>query len=335
MTKLSIIVPVFNVENYIRPCFESIFKQGLDDNDYEIIIVNDGSTDNSMKMIDDLISQHKNITIINQENQGLSVARNNGITAAKGEYILMPDSDDLLVEGSLKPILEKALETRDDMVIADFLRMDDNEIQNVKKTLLKQPIFVSYEKTGERFLIEDMLPAECYVWRTLFRRDFLLKNNITFYPGIYFQDIPFTHECYLKANKCLRISSLLNIYRRGHNNAATALSSFSVKKARDLCIAITKIWELSRLNNISPALKKKIESNIHVIYMNLCFRITFFLNNRKDAISTLKFLNKQAPDLRFTNTISQRIGDLLRRKMPNIYLKYISFKWNFHHQYSN
>ena len=78
-TKLSIILPVYNVEKYIRPCIESIFKQGLDDMDFEVIIVNDGSTDRSMEMIEAIINQHNNITVINQENQGVSVARNNGI----------------------------------------------------------------------------------------------------------------------------------------------------------------------------------------------------------------------------------------------------------------
>ena len=97
---LSIIVPVYNVEEYVRPCLESIFKQDLDDSRFEVIIVNDGSTDRSMEMIADIIQAHSNITVINQENLSLSVARNNGIAVAKGEYIIMPDSDDLLTENS-------------------------------------------------------------------------------------------------------------------------------------------------------------------------------------------------------------------------------------------
>ena len=84
--QLSIIVPVYNVEKYIRPCIESIFRQGLDSNLFEVIVINDGTKDNSMEMITDIISQHSNITVINQDNQGLSVVRNNGIAAAKGEY---------------------------------------------------------------------------------------------------------------------------------------------------------------------------------------------------------------------------------------------------------
>ena len=121
MTKLSIIVPVYNVEKYIRTCVESIFRQGLDESIFEVIIVNDGTKDNSMEMIADIIKTHSNISVIEQENQGLSVARNNGIAAAKGEYIFMPDSDDLLIDNSLPFLLNKATETKADLIVADFL----------------------------------------------------------------------------------------------------------------------------------------------------------------------------------------------------------------------
>ena len=138
MKKLSIIVPIYQVERYIRPCIESIFKQGLDDTDFELIIVNDGTKDRSMEMIADIISQYDNIIVINQENQSLSVARNNGIAAAKGEYIFMPDSDDMLIENSLKPLLEKALETKADLVVADFLTMTSEEIVDFYKKDFQQ-----------------------------------------------------------------------------------------------------------------------------------------------------------------------------------------------------
>ena len=161
-------------------------------------------------MIADIIQQHKNITVINQENQGLSVARNNGIAIAKGEYILMPDSDDLLVPNSLKPLLEKALETRADMVVADFIKMKDEEIAALKENYPSQRgAFTCRETTGEELFLHDLGPHECYVWRTLYKRDFLSSNNLHFVPGICYEDIPFTHEAYLKAGKCIRAPWLL------------------------------------------------------------------------------------------------------------------------------
>lgn len=126
---LSIIVPVYKVEKYIRPCFESIFQQGLSDDIYEIIVVNDGTPDHSMEVVADLLEQHNNITIINQENQGLSVARNTTLACAIGEYILMLDSDDLLVDNSLPLILEKAINSKADIVMADFLKMEEEELR--------------------------------------------------------------------------------------------------------------------------------------------------------------------------------------------------------------
>lgn len=120
MISLSIIVPVYNVENYIRSSIESIYRQGLDENSFEIIIVNDGTNDKSMEMIADIIKEHSNITVLEQDNQGLSVARNNGIATAKGEYIFMPDSDDLLIDNSLPTLLNKAIETKADLIVANF-----------------------------------------------------------------------------------------------------------------------------------------------------------------------------------------------------------------------
>ena len=109
MKSLSIVIPVYNVENYIRANMESIFRQGLSDDCFEVIIIDDGTNDRSIEVISDIIEQHPNITVVKQENQGLSVARNNGIALATGEYILMPDSDDLLVFDSLPPLLHAAL----------------------------------------------------------------------------------------------------------------------------------------------------------------------------------------------------------------------------------
>ena len=133
MTQISIIVPIYNVENYVLLSLESIYKQGLDEESFEVILINDGSTDKSMEIIADFILHHKNIIVINQENQGLSVARNNGIAHARGEYILMPDSDDLLIENSLPTLLDLAIKNQADLVVADFIEMYDEQIKKKKK----------------------------------------------------------------------------------------------------------------------------------------------------------------------------------------------------------
>ena len=108
MKRLSIILPIYNVEAYIKVGLESIFRQGLDDDAFEVILVNDGTPDNSIGVVDDIISQHQNIIVINQENQGVSIARNSGLNKSQGEYVFFMDPDDLLVDNALSVLLKKA-----------------------------------------------------------------------------------------------------------------------------------------------------------------------------------------------------------------------------------
>lgn len=319
---LSIIVPVYNVEEYIRPCIESIFQQGLNDDNFEIIIVNDGTMDRSMDNIQDIIGQHKNITIVNQENQGLSVARNNGIAIAKGEYILMPDSDDLLIENSLKPLLEKAIESQADIVVADFLSMTDEEIERSKNSQLQKTTFDYWEKTGKELFIQDLNPYQCYVWRSLYRRIYLLENNLKFVPGIYIQDVPFTHECYLKANKCIKTSWLLNIYRKGHESATF---SFNPKKAKDFCTAIAKTWELTHLEDLSPQIQDKLREDIYASFSMMIWITVHKIKKASDRIDIIDYLKQQAPDLWFNKGIKQKLESLIYRYMPHFLIHFRFF----------
>lgn len=322
MTKLSIIVPVYNVEKYIRPCFESIFKQGLDDMDFEVIIVNDGTKDKSMEMIADIISQHQNISVINQENQGLSVARNMGISAAKGEYIFMLDSDDLIIDNSIPFLLEHALSSKADLVVADFIKMSDEEVSHIQTDSIKQKEKIKLtEKIGERLLLEDLHPRQCYVWRTLFRRLFITDNNILFSPGILYQDVPFTHECYIKAKKCIRTNWLLNIYRIREESATY---SFNIKKAKDFCIAISKTWELSHIEGLSLQVQRKLQDDVFTSISVMLWATSHAIKKASDREKIIDFLRQEVPDLNLRNGVKQRIATFMFKRMPHVlvFLRY-------------
>ena len=311
---ISIIIPVYNVEKYIRPCLESVLRQNLDESTFEIIIVNDGTKDRSMEMIQDIINNHSNISVINQENLSLSVARNNGIAKAKGEYILMPDSDDLLIDDSLHLLLEKAIETKADLVVADFLEMTDEEID--ANNVIPQKEWHVEEKSGERLFLEDLNPRQCYVWRTLFRREFLLENHLQFVPGIRYQDVPFTHECYLKAKKCLRIKWLLNIYRKGHESATY---SFDRRKAHDFCLSIAETWKLTKREN-SPEIQKKLKNDIYISFSTLICLISYSFEDDSVRKEILSFLKMQVPDLSFRNGLNQIFTWGLYKYLPHIFI---------------
>lgn len=317
MTELSIIVPVYQVEKYIRPCIESIFKQGIDEERFELIIVNDGSTDHSMEMIADIIHQHSNITVINQDNLSLSVARNNGIAIAKGEYIIMPDSDDLLIEKSLKPLLEKALETKVDMMVADFLTMTDDEIEHTNVSMLQQPTYEFTMKTGHELFLQDMSPYHCYVWRALYRRDFITSNHLSFYPGIRYQDIPFTHECCFRASNCIKSNIVLNIYRRWPGSSTRA---YTINNSRHFITSIALTWRLRQIEGLSSDVVYKLEENIFTSLRTMIYHTLHCIKHRKDRYALINYINFQAPDLYFTHGIRQRLTTIMIKWMPHLFI---------------
>ena len=316
MIKLSIIVPVYNVEKYIHSCFECIFRQELDETEFEVIIVNDGTKDNSMEKIADFIKEHSNISVINQENQGLSVARNNGIAKAKGEYVYMPDPDDLLIDNYLSVLLDIVVEAKADLIVADFLKMIDDEIAQFEG--IKQESFQYMEKTGKELLVEDLNPKECYVWRTLYRREFLIKERLTFVPGVFYQDVPFTHECYLKARKCIRTSIPFYIYRIRRPGATT--SSFNTKKAKDLCIVIAKTWELRLSEYHTPKTLHKLENDVFSSFSLLISLVSYSIRDSSERKEILHYLRGLSPDLYFKNGAYQQITTFMFRTMPTFYL---------------
>ena len=314
MIKLSVIVPVYNVELYIRPCIESIFKQGLNEVDYEVIIVNDGTPDHSMEVIQDIIHQHQNIIIINQENQGLSNARNNGIDISKGEYLLFLDSDDLLIDNSLNLLLTKAFETEVDLLVADYLTMTNEEIDNSRDYTQLSANTEFTEKIGKQLFLEDLTPLECCVWRTLYKKEFLTNNHISFIPGIIYEDIPFTHHCYIKAQKSIRTNLAIILYRKRPGS----LTLFHMDKTKDYCISIAKTWELSYNEELSPLIRQKLYNHVFTFFSLFIYLISCEKCSSSEKLKAIQHLKVLAPQLSFKNGIKQKAYTFLYKEVPII-----------------
>ena len=180
--KLSIVVPVYNVEQYVRKCILSIINQ--DDelfNTFEIIIVNDGSKDKSVEQIQDLVDQYDNITLINQENLSLSVARNNGMAVAKGDYVWFIDSDDWITSDAVKYVMPYLDNVNDIVTINYTVVKEDGEYP--VSTPYSEPKSLS-GKESFRQHCEFATMAQ----RGIYRKAFMEKNDLTFMPGVYNQD---------------------------------------------------------------------------------------------------------------------------------------------------
>ena len=319
--KLSIVVPVYNVEKFIRPCLESVFGQGLDDEDYELIVVNDGTPDRSMEMIADLLSQHSNITVINQANQGVSIARNNGMSKATGDYILFLDSDDMLVESSLPVILKQALEKRPDIIVADYLKMNDEDVNSSKVQVVQPDIIEWTEITGRELFYKY---ERVTVWHRLYRLGFLSEHHIQFMPGVTYEDNPFTYECYLKGARCLKTNMLLNIYRR-HKNSIT--TSFTLSSAENLAIAINGLWRLREQVSLNQQEYKRLEAVTFKFFVELIERTFTHISGFFNQLRAMDLISHAAPDLSFTTGRPQKIITFLYKRSPRLLMTVWRIKW--------
>lgn len=193
MLKLSIIVPVYNVSKYLAKCLDSLLCQDLNLEEYEIIVVNDGSTDNSGEIAKQYEDKNINIKVVRQENQGLSGARNTGIKLAKGKYIQFVDSDDYLEPNVLRTLVDKM--ESDNLDVLRFNYQNVNENYEVYEPYKEHKPYVDYRDEvcdGLTFLTERLGYA-CYAWQFVIKSSLLTKDyKNLFKPGIYFEDTEWT-----------------------------------------------------------------------------------------------------------------------------------------------
>ena len=209
--KISVIIPVYNVEKYIIECIESIINQTF--KDIEIIVVNDGSKDNSIKIVEEYLSD-KRIKIINKANGGLSSARNEGMKVAKGEYIYFIDSDDFINEDVLEVLYKNLESERFDIIFSNFSFYND-KTKKEKKSKFNFPFKENINK-GYYFLYNG---EEINVWNRLYRKKLLEKYNFKFIEGIIYEDQDFGFKTILLAENIKYIENYGYKYRVGREGS--------------------------------------------------------------------------------------------------------------------
>ncbi len=200
---LSIIVPVYNVEDYLEKCIESLYKQDLPKHEYEVIAVNDGSTDKSLDVLERLKQKHASVKIITQENQGLSGARNTGINNASGDYILFVDSDDYILENTAKKLTDLAQQNDLDILEfgADGVAEDGTLVYSGKSSSNNKVM------PGEQYLHEiRYMGSAC---NKMYAKAFLNTNNLRFMRGVYIEDIEFNTRAVFKAKRVMAIDDTI------------------------------------------------------------------------------------------------------------------------------
>ena len=273
MKRLSIIVPIYNVEPYIERCLRSLEDQDISKNDYEIICVNDGSPDNSRDLVVRLQKEFDNITLIDQENQGVSLARNNGIDIAKGKYLLMVDPDDLIEANALKDKLE-ILDRYDlDVGITGFVILNEAMVEEyrydpVHDNTILSGIEYSYRIRGRS---DTRLPHRS--WAIFIRRKFLNINELRYLAEVpYLEDGEFMARVLCIARKVCFLNNPFYIVTI-RSGSATRSNLYHSERARSgFYRAALNLLEFK--NNKQRSEKQKIFLNQPIIHFTTLYIIS-------------------------------------------------------------
>ncbi|MBQ0126416.1 MAG: glycosyltransferase [Bacteroidales bacterium] len=226
---ISVIIPVYNVERYLPQCLDSILAQTYQV--FEVICINDGSTDDSLQVLEEYAAKDSRIKVVSQTNAGLSAARNAGLSVASGDYVFFLDSDDWIEQNALE-ILASSI-VGQDMICFNGRRYleETGEFENADELTTEQ-IISGWEYYNKYSLQPRNFAFVCVVLR-LYSREFLLKNNLKFAEGIYHEDNRFTPLACYYAQKVSVINDVLYNYRVRPSSITTTVN---VKRQKDLIL---------------------------------------------------------------------------------------------------
>ena len=222
MDKISVIVPIYNVEKYLKDCIESIINQTY--SNIEIILVNDGSTDSSLEICEEYLNKNDKIVIVNKKNGGLSDARNAGLEKATGKYIMFVDADDYIAPNSCEILYNAIKDTDYEFVTANFA-FTNNEGIPWKKPMFSdkfQNTSLSIEEYKKSFYLVNST-----VWNKIFKKEFIDKNKLKFEVGLLAEDAVFTTKAFIKSKRTYYVKDIVYYYRQRESKKGNASISLN------------------------------------------------------------------------------------------------------------
>lgn len=287
--KLSVVVIVYNTEPYLNECLNSLVNQTL--NDIEIICVNDESTDNSLNILKKFAKKYNNITIINQKNQGGAIAGNNGLKMAKGEYVTLIDSDDIVPHDAYEKLYKKAKETDSDIVggrpniyLDGYLR----EISYKHNIWLKEKT-IDPNKNFEIY-------HDVFYWDKIYKRELIEKNDIYMIPGKLYADAPLVFKAYFYAKKITLIPDVVYYWRKRLVNTSITKSLLDIENMHDRLVTYYYLK-----NYFKEAKKHDIINDFIKIYFERFFYpidgILMDENFEKEYLNELKNILEDIPNI--------------------------------------
>lgn len=284
----SIVVPVYNVEKYLRECLESILNQTF--TDFELILVDDGSKDSSPLICDEYAQKDGRIKVIHKQNGGLSDARNVGTNEAKGKYIVYIDSDDYYCDNDfLTKLYQKAHETGADVIAYKFKKYLEDENEFVECTF-NCPDFDKKDSLAER--IDYLVKQDafyCSAWSKSFKRSIVSENNIEFEKGLLGEDQEWYYHLLLIISSIEFLDEPFVVYRQRSNSIT---SSWKIKNLKD-CVYIIEKWSKKIQNSeLDNNYKDSLLNSVAKLYCNLLIAYTRFDDKeKKNYFKRIKYLS--------------------------------------------
>ncbi|MGT2964385.1 glycosyltransferase [Streptococcus acidominimus] len=267
--ELSIIIPIYNVEDYLSQCLDSVYQ--LDDTiQYEVILVNDGSTDSSESIIVSYSARYAEKTrVVHQHNQGLSAARNSGMQVAKGDYVLFVDSDDVVEAAKIALLLRGAQADQVDIALGEYYYLIDGK-SSTSKSIQRRLSHPRLQEKMSGLVMADYLlePVSNNVrveaWANLYKHSFLRENDLHFLDGLLHEDVLFTFTAFMKAGLVKYYPYVFYLYR-SRANSIMANSLNRINGLNKLYI-IDRLLEYEKKNQIQS---KALESCLLTQYFGV------------------------------------------------------------------
>lgn len=307
--KISLVIPVYNVEKYLARCLDSCVHQDLAADEYEIIVVNDGSPDGSREIAEKYVSEYVNIKLYNQENGGLSIARNNGLAKAQGGYVWFVDSDDWIEENCLKEIVEKM-----DAQNLDMLQIGYMEAYDDGRTIKSDRGLFGGCMSGCDVMKSQYIPAPAQF--TIYRRSFLERFTLRFYPRIYHEDAEFKPRAMFFAQRFASLNKHVYYYYQRPNGSI--MSQYNIKRGMDVLTVCNNLCKFEEDTSMTPENKREFDYII-TVYLTEFFRGAQRLNeNEKQMlIHMFKEQKKLLSSMKNSKNKKHRLaGTLLSVNVP-------------------
>lgn len=323
--KLSFIVPIYNVEPYLRKCVDSLLAQDIPSSEYEIILVDDGSPDVCPQICDEYAAAHENIRVIHQKNAGLSAARNSGLEVAQGDYICFLDSDDYWQPRMLSGLLKQIECDRLEVLRYDFqnVRIVEGEYEIFKPNKApKRDVNLSEDVTdGETFLNECLGPS-CYAAQFIIKRELL--NDCLFKEGIYFEDTEWTPRMLLKAKRVASTSKVVYNYLWREGSITLPTDPLRRKKVIDDKIALIRGFREQQKMVRDPKWYVWMTSVTTMSILGMLPAMSF--RERKSYLQELKSLHIFPLLAKREKMLTHKIKIILANISPTLYCVLMSFR---------